>query len=78
MSVGKTDFVLVNFLNCRLKDSIVLVVYIILLIGSENWKNGQIASQFSSIVLNADEYLSDHLFFTSCNCSYLFSSSTEV
>ena len=44
-----------NFLNCRFKDSIVLVVYIIFLIGSENWKNGQIASQFSYQVLNADE-----------------------
>ena len=32
--VGKTDFV--NFLNCLFNDSIVLVVYIIFLIESEN------------------------------------------
>ena len=78
ISVGKTDLVLVNFLNCLFNDSIVFVVYIIFLIESENWKKGQIASQFDSHILNAEAYLSPHLFFISCNCSYPFSSSTEV
>lgn len=56
ISVRNTDLVFVYFLNCLFNDSIVLVVYIIFLIDSENWKDGQMAFQFSSQVLNAPIY----------------------
>src|SRR5699024_1550167 len=53
VSLGNTLLVLVTFRYWRFSPSIILVVYIILRISSENWKKELTSSQFFSQLLMA-------------------------